>query len=62
MRAILVGFMGSGKTTVGELLADRLHLTHRDLDDVIVERAGKTIQQIFDDEAKLPFVSWNTPF
>lgn len=54
--------MGSGKTTVGELLADRLHLTHRDLDDVIVERAGKTIQQIFDDEAKLPFVSWNTPF
>ncbi|GAX01520.1 shikimate kinase [Secundilactobacillus silagei] len=55
MRAILVGFMGSGKTTVGELLADRLHLTHRDLDDVIVERAGKTIQQIFDDEGETAF-------
>jgi len=55
MRAILVGFMGSGKTTVGELLAQRLHLTHRDLDDVIVERAGKTIQQIFDDEGETAF-------
>lgn len=52
MRAILVGFMGSGKTTVGELLAERLHLMHQDLDDVIVERAGKPIQQIFDDEGE----------
>lgn len=55
MRAILVGFMGSGKTTVGKLLAQRLHLTHRDLDDVIVERAGKTIQQIFDDDGETAF-------
>ncbi|GAX04598.1 shikimate kinase [Secundilactobacillus pentosiphilus] len=55
MRAILVGFMGSGKTTVGELLAKRLHLTHRDLDDVIVERAGKSIQQIFDDDGETAF-------
>lgn len=55
MRAILVGFMGSGKTTVGELLAQRLGLTHRDLDDVIVERAGKSIQQIFDDDGETAF-------
>lgn len=55
MRAILVGFMGSGKTTVGELLAKRLNLTHRDLDDIIVERAGKTIQQIFDDDGETAF-------
>lgn len=55
MRAILVGFMGSGKTTVGELLAQRLDLKHRDLDDIIVERAGKSIQQIFDDEGEAAF-------
>ncbi|MTV82858.1 shikimate kinase [Secundilactobacillus folii] len=55
MKAILVGFMGSGKTTVGQLLAERLHTEHRDLDDVIVERAGKTIQQIFDDSGEAAF-------
>ncbi|MBT9670643.1 shikimate kinase [Secundilactobacillus kimchicus] len=55
MRAILVGFMGSGKTTVGQLLADELQTAHRDLDDMIVERAGKPVQQIFDDNGEQAF-------
>ncbi|GAA3617508.1 shikimate kinase [Secundilactobacillus similis] len=55
MKAILVGFMGSGKTTVGQLLAQRLGTTQRDLDAVIVDRAGKSIQQIFDDEGEASF-------
>ena len=44
---VLVGFMGAGKTTVGNLLAARLGLPFADSDDVIERRAGRPIRQIF---------------
>lgn len=47
MKAILIGFMGSGKTTVGKLLAAHLTLPHVDLDKKIVEYTGKEIKEIF---------------
>lgn len=47
MEAILIGFMGSGKTTVGQLLAHQLQTAHADLDDLIVQTAGRPITQIF---------------
>ncbi|WP_461215349.1 shikimate kinase [Lacticaseibacillus sp. GG6-2] len=47
MAVILVGFMGAGKTTVGQALARRLGCQHRDLDDLIVAAAGQTIPEIF---------------
>ncbi len=47
MDLILVGFMGSGKTTVGKLLADRLGKQYFDLDQLIVEQTGMSIPQIF---------------
>jgi shikimate kinase len=47
MRAVLVGFMGSGKTTIGQLLAKELQVSHVDLDQIIVEFAGKSINDIF---------------
>jgi shikimate kinase len=40
---VLVGAPGSGKSTVGALLAERLGVTFRDADAVIAERAGKSI-------------------
>jgi shikimate kinase len=43
----LCGFMGSGKTTVGQLLAERLHCAFVDLDLEIEKTAGKTIAEIF---------------
>lgn len=55
MKAILVGFMGSGKTTVGNLLAQKLNIPYHDLDDIIVERAGKSIKQIFADDGEPVF-------
>ncbi len=55
MKAILVGFMGSGKTTVGRLLANQMKAPYHDLDEVIVQRAGKPIQQIFDEDGEDAF-------
>ncbi len=43
----LVGFMGAGKTTVGEALAARLGWTFTDLDRLIERNDGRTIEQIF---------------
>jgi len=44
----LTGFMGSGKTTVGRLLARQLGWSFHDLDSQIEERSGLTIPQIFE--------------
>jgi shikimate kinase len=52
---ILVGPMGAGKTTVGELLARRLGTGCRDTDQDIVESAGKPISEIFLDEGEEHF-------
>ncbi|HHU74046.1 MAG TPA: shikimate kinase [Clostridiales bacterium] len=45
---ILIGFMGSGKTTIGSLLAKRLHYQFQDTDEMIESSVGNTIRQIFD--------------
>ncbi len=44
---ILVGFMGTGKTVVGKALAAELNFSYLDTDDLIEQRAGKTIARIF---------------
>jgi shikimate kinase len=44
---VLVGFMGAGKTTVGQLLAGRLGLPFTDADHVIEDRAGRPVRDIF---------------
>jgi shikimate kinase len=46
-RIVLTGFMGSGKTTVGPLLAARLGWSFIDVDDMIEVEAGVTIAEIF---------------
>jgi len=43
----LVGFMGSGKSTVGRILALRLHWPFKDVDDLIEEEEGCPIEAIF---------------
>jgi shikimate kinase len=48
MRVFLTGFMGSGKTTVGRLLSDRLQLPFIDLDGEIELRAGMSVKEIFE--------------
>jgi len=51
----LIGFMGTGKSSVGRLVADQLRFTFLDTDDVIVARAGKTITDIFAQEGEAIF-------
>ncbi|MEO8501160.1 MAG: shikimate kinase [Vicinamibacteria bacterium] len=46
-RIALVGFMGSGKTTVGRLLAERIGYGFVDSDDAIEARAGMKVGEIF---------------
>ncbi|MDQ0944840.1 shikimate kinase [Streptomyces sp. V1I1] len=52
---VLVGPMGSGKSTVGELLAERLGVPYRDTDADIVAAQGREIADIFVDEGELYF-------
>jgi shikimate kinase len=52
---VIVGAPGSGKSTVGALLGDRLGVAFRDVDAVIAERSGKSIAEIFTDDGEPAF-------
>ncbi|MGA2571339.1 MAG: shikimate kinase [Terracidiphilus sp.] len=54
-RIVLTGFMGSGKTTVGPLVAERLGWKFVDADDVIEAEAGFAIAEIFRREGEAGF-------
>ena len=47
IRVVLIGFMGSGKSTLGKRLAKRLNVTFIDSDAEIENRYGKSIGDIF---------------
>jgi shikimate kinase len=54
-RIALIGFMGSGKTTVGRLVATKLGYRFLDLDILITENAGKSIREIFEEDGEESF-------
>lgn len=54
-RVVLVGPMGAGKTTVGELLAATWHVSLRDTDRDVEEREGRPIAEIFVDRGERYF-------
>lgn len=51
----LIGMMGAGKTTVGQLLAKQLGYGFIDTDNVIAQSAKKSINQIFAEEGEAAF-------
>lgn len=51
----LIGFMGVGKTVVGEALAKKLNLKFVELDSLIEQKAGKTIPEIFQQDGEIAF-------
>jgi shikimate kinase len=54
-RVFLIGFMGAGKTTVGQALARRLGWKFHDLDDVIEQREGRSVAAIFAESGEPEF-------
>ncbi|MCA9097724.1 MAG: dephospho-CoA kinase, partial [Planctomycetaceae bacterium] len=51
----LIGYRGSGKTSVAEALAQKLGLTAVDSDQIIQQRAACTIKQIFERQGETAF-------
>lgn len=51
----LVGFMGSGKSTVGRLVADRLGLPFTDLDAAVESATGMTVSELFTERGEPGF-------
>jgi shikimate kinase len=47
--------MGSGKTTIGKLMANKLNVPFRDTDEVIVAQTGKSVSEIFLEEGEDAF-------
>ncbi len=57
---ILVGLMGSGKSSIGRRLSRYLKLPLIDLDDYIVEKAGRSIPEIFEQHGEAVFRQMET--
>lgn len=57
---VLIGMPGSGKSTVGKLLAEKTGKTFVDADALIPELAGKSIQQIFAEDGEESFRNWES--
>src|SRR5580700_8120433 len=54
----LIGFMGTGKSTVGRMVAEMLHFTFLDTDHVIEARAGRSVADIFAHDGEAVFREW----
>ena len=55
MKFVLLGYMGSGKSTVAKALASKLHLPFIDLDDYIVDKEQMSINKIFQTQGEIYF-------
>src|ERR1700733_14539108 len=54
----LIGFMGTGKTSVGRLVAEQLRFDYLDTDEMIQAATGKTISDIFKTDGEKKFRDW----
>lgn len=55
MKIVLLGYMGSGKSTVAKLLASSLKQPFTDLDDYIEQKEQKTIKELFEENGEIYF-------
>ena len=57
-RIFLIGFMGSGKSTLGSKLARQIGYDYVDMDDLVEETAGMTVPGIFNEHGEAVFRKW----
>jgi shikimate kinase len=55
MSIVLIGYRGSGKTTIGRLLSQKLACSFADSDQQIIAAANKTIKEIFEEDGEEKF-------
>lgn len=55
MKIVLIGYMGSGKSTSGDLLAKNLKVDFIDLDTYITKKYNQSISEIFENEGEEKF-------
>jgi len=60
MNIYLIGMMGSGKSTVGKPLSEKMHKPFIDLDSEIEKGTGKNISEIFDIDGEEQFRKMET--
>ena len=52
---VLIGMPSAGTTTIGKMLENRMQKEFIDLDDIIIEKAGKSIPEIFEESGEAGF-------
>jgi len=60
MSVVLIGYRGTGKSTVARLLAKRWNLAMVDADCEVESRAGRSIAEIFAEQGESAFRDWET--
>jgi shikimate kinase len=52
---VLIGLPGAGKSTVGRMVAERLHTSYVDIDSILIRKEGKPITMIFAEHGEQAF-------
>ena len=52
---VFLGMMGSGKSSIGNLVSEKLHLPFIDIDSLIVENSGMSVSEIFEKKGESYF-------
>jgi len=55
MKIVLIGYMASGKSTIGRILAQKMEFSFIDLDNYIEEKEKMTVSEIFDKKGEIYF-------
>ena len=55
MKIVLLGYMASGKSVIGKILANKLKMKFVDLDHFIEEKEGQSISTIFEEQGEIYF-------
>lgn len=55
MKIVLVGYMGSGKSTIGKLISNFVGIPFYDLDEIIEKHENKSIKNVFKDKGEIYF-------